>query len=900
MFFLRVAVRGGIRSTNAFTATAMILSASLFVIVLLSVESSGYTPHQPIRIDGNAEFTGANGVTGGSGTLIDPYVIEGWEINASVRTGIEIRNTDAHFVIRDVLVHSGANWSIMTHDGIYLYNAMNGRIDNSISMFNENGIHLYYANFTIVANSHVTVNKENGILSTFTDGATIARNNLTANLQNGILLSGSNNVLVTQNEISGHQHGIEISICDTVDVTLNDVWNNAEGIVVSGSIRMTIEGNNVIQNNEGVLLATSNYANIISNTISLNNQTGLFFYSSFNPMIKGNLIDGNGFFGAYLYSMTDAMLESNEIRSNNFCGVLIKFSNFTTLKDSNVSDNNDYGVCFESCLDATMMDNLVFSNEDDGVILTYNGPSHLYGNDVSSNGGNGIFLNYSDSVTLDWNEVFSNDWSGILSRFSSDSAILDNIITGNDYGATLVSSDLITIARNTFSWSTRTGIFLNNSISNELYHNNIIGNGQQAYDNTASNFWDDGYPSGGNYWSDYTGIDQMNGPNQDVLGPDFIGDTPYVIDSDSQDRYPFTIPFAGDIFPPVVNITSPLHGQVFNSEPIMVTGTAEDVGGSGVDYVMVRNPPVGWFFATGTSSWSASMSLLPGPNTIEARAWDLSGNPSNIDAVTVFYDPPGNDPPIANFTVNPASGYVSTTFLVNASESYDMEDAANMLDVRWDWEDDGTWDTLWSTDKTEQHQYSSPGTYIIRLEVMDTGGLTNNTTRQVVVSALPPPPPSPSNQRPDCDINSPGTGDTLTGTYTIRGDASDPDGSVKRVEVKIDNGDWTTANGKTSWSIEWDTKTVKNGEHTIYARSYDGEDYSTTDKVTITVDNPDTGGPDIDAFWIFIAIIFLIITILLLILLIVVWRKKKEEDVEDEEKPEEAPPEEEVEVETED
>ena len=52
------------------------------------------------------------------------------------------------------------------------------------------------------------------------------------------------------------------------------------------------------------------------------------------------------------------------------------------------------------------------------------------------------------------------------------------------------------------------------------------------------NVWDDGYPSGRNYWSDYNGMDEKSGPNQDLPGSDGIGDTPYVIDENNQDRYP--------------------------------------------------------------------------------------------------------------------------------------------------------------------------------------------------------------------------------------------------------------------------------------------------------------------------------------------------------------------------
>src|SRR5437773_1133532 len=62
------------------------------------------TPHNPILIQSDADFTAANGVVGGSGTPADPYRIEGWDITPSGGPGIAIRNTAAYFEVRDLRV----------------------------------------------------------------------------------------------------------------------------------------------------------------------------------------------------------------------------------------------------------------------------------------------------------------------------------------------------------------------------------------------------------------------------------------------------------------------------------------------------------------------------------------------------------------------------------------------------------------------------------------------------------------------------------------------------------------------------------------------------------------------------------------------------------------------------
>jgi len=94
-----------------------------------------------------------------------------------------------------------------------------------------------------------------------------------------------------------------------------------------------------------------------------------------------------------------------------------------------------------------------------------------------------------------------------------------------------------------------------------------------------------------------------------------------------------------------------------------------------------------------------------------------------------------------------------------------------------------------------------------------------------------------SNTPPTVSITSPSDGATVNGTVSIQGTASDSDGTVQSVQVKIGSDAWANASGTTSWTFSWDTTGYSDGNHTILARSYDGTDYSTNASITVTVDN---------------------------------------------------------------
>lgn len=199
-----------------------------------------------------------------------------------------------------------------------------------------------------------------------------------------------------------------------------------------------------------------------------------------------------------------------------------------------------------------------------------------------------------------------------------------------------------------------------------------------------------------------------------------------------------------------------------------------------------------------------------------------------------------NTAPVASFTVSPSSGDTSTTFAFDASGSSDAEEATSALQVRWDWQDNSVWDTAWSTTKTIQHQYSVPGTYTIRLQLLDSGGLTAEVTRQVVVAT----PAVADTTRPSVAVSSPANHSTVTSAVvTITGTASD-NVDVQKVELSLDGAAWVLATGTRSWS---GTMTLAAGANNVYVRVTDTSGNTATMTLSITLQpaaGPGTQGLD--------------------------------------------------------
>jgi len=97
-------------------------------------------------------------------------------------------------------------------------------------------------------------------------------------------------------------------------------------------------------------------------------------------------------------------------------------------------------------------------------------------------------------------------------------------------------------------------------------------------------------------------------------------------------------------------------------------------------------------------------------------------------------DPVSN--PNAGFSIFPARGDTATLFLFDASPSNIPSNDTWRIKVRWDWDNDGLWDTDFTLDKTATHRFHSYGDYKINLEVLDITGASDTVTGIVQVSEL--------------------------------------------------------------------------------------------------------------------------------------------------------------------
>ena len=180
-----------------------------------------------------------------------------------------------------------------------------------------------------------------------------------------------------------------------------------------------------------------------------------------------------------------------------------------------------------------------------------------YGNDISRNTLLNNFWHIelcdSDNNTVSFNTM-SDGHEGIWLLGSCRNSIFGNTVSNNERGIGLSTME------------NPPHPFTSN---NTIFHNTLINNTNQAFlmGIPLSNAWDDGYPSGGNFWSDHV-----------CTGNPSDGSQPYIIDENNIDHYPFQDQ-NGWLLHQLTVTSSPITGITFT-----------------IDGVPQTTPYTGWLF----------------------------------------------------------------------------------------------------------------------------------------------------------------------------------------------------------------------------------------------------------------------------------------------------------------
>jgi len=502
------------------------------------------------RVTGNG-WTGID--VGGSWVGCSASTIEMNTIDGNGGDGIRVYKSSGTIITDNflstnyagVLVHGSSTNNVLKRNSIsqsatsnfYVVGESLSDFVNDVDPTNTvNGRAIYY----LISKRDITVPLDAGYTALVNcTHITVQNLSLTGNGQ-GLLLAFTTNSTIASNDITRNENaGIHLIFSSRNAFLGNHIADSSCGIYLESSSFNSIIGNSLGNLTDSILLDRSSNNSISGNTVTRSLETapgdGIVFRDSSGNNVSENKMENNRH-GISLSRSSDNSIFENEF-ANNYWGSILLGGNSN---NNNIQRNR-------------------ITHSDPGILLQSSSSNNLFGNNLSSN-GLGISLKGSSRNNLEQNYIANHSSCGIRAESSLDNTILGNTIINGHYGISLDSNSCNNLLCRNIVKSNDHGINMQRSLSNvitennivgneygmyavrssqnRIYHNNFMHNVQQIYTFMSANAMADDYPSGGNYWSDYTGIDLEMGPYQNETGCDGIGDTMYVIDANNTDHYP--------------------------------------------------------------------------------------------------------------------------------------------------------------------------------------------------------------------------------------------------------------------------------------------------------------------------------------------------------------------------
>ncbi len=556
-------------------------------------------------------------------------------LNISNVTYIFTENIGGRIVVeRDSIVVDGADYSLEgtgSFYGIDLSERNNVTIRNTKITGFVRGIYLYKSSAINIHDNDITGNSNGIVLYRSSNQNTITGNNITESDYDGISSSESSNNSICGNIVTGSDYGIYLDYSSHNNVSANHVTQNKHGIsIFLSSNNNTIQENTATENQEGMSLSLSSNNVLRLNTMT-KNEFNIRVWGSNRSHFNNDVDPSNTVDGKSIYYWIDKRdltvpLDAGFVTLINCTGITVRDLNLTknqegvllaytmnsTITMNNIT-HNAYGIWLhESCNNTITRNNI--TNNDTGFTLFNGSANNRISENRMINNYYGIYVNQSSYNTVFLNNLTSDAY-GIWLHESYNNTITRNNITGNQHdGIGSFQSSDNNLYGNNIAGNNR-GASFDGSSNNMIFHNNFVDNLVQVYCHDSANIWDDGYPSGGNYWSDYDGSDSYCGLGQNETGRDGIGDDPYVIDESNLDNYPLMKPYPSY---PIITILSP-ENTTYLVDSVPLTFTVDE-SPSWMGYSVDGHANV-------TTLGNTTLSgLLDGTYTLVVYANDTAGN----------------------------------------------------------------------------------------------------------------------------------------------------------------------------------------------------------------------------------------------------------------------------------
>jgi parallel beta-helix repeat protein len=123
-----------------------------------------YVDSPAISINSDSEFDADHGVSAGTGTELDPYIIDGLNISVETGNAIEIYDTTAYFIISNCKLRGGSEFSPNYYSAIALDVADGtAKIISNLCRYTYIGINVGESNNVLVINNSILYNPYMGI-----------------------------------------------------------------------------------------------------------------------------------------------------------------------------------------------------------------------------------------------------------------------------------------------------------------------------------------------------------------------------------------------------------------------------------------------------------------------------------------------------------------------------------------------------------------------------------------------------------------------------------------------------------------------------------------------------------------------------------------------------------------